>query len=173
MHCFDVLCLCASSPFLLSRLMVTESYDYQEVEKTMMYYSTPLVKESDFPFNFYLLDLPQNNTGQWVKHLVDLWMANMPNGQWANWVVRHFFSSFARIQQPFHFLCLNWNQDQNSLKMKYGVCVVQLSLLRLQLVYCGYAPELFRPCHVNCKLQTTNRKENKILYVFTLYFHRT
>lgn len=53
----------------------------------MMYYSTPLAKESDFPFNFYLLDLPQNNSGLWVKQLVDLWMANMPRGQWANWVV--------------------------------------------------------------------------------------
>ncbi|XP_068597644.1 amino acid transporter heavy chain SLC3A1 [Brachionichthys hirsutus] len=68
------------------RLMVTESYDYQEVGKTMMYYSTPLVKESDFPFNFYLLDLPQNTSGLWVQHLVDLWMANMPQGRWANWV---------------------------------------------------------------------------------------
>lgn len=67
--------------------MVTESYDHREVEKTMMYYSTPLVKESDFPFNFYLLDLPQNNSGLWAHQLVHLWMANMPRGQWANWVV--------------------------------------------------------------------------------------
>lgn len=70
--------------------MVTESYDYHAVDKTMMYYSTPLVKESDFPFNFYLLDLPQNNSGRWVKHLVDLWLASMPRGQWANWVVSHY-----------------------------------------------------------------------------------
>ncbi|XP_026165636.1 neutral and basic amino acid transport protein rBAT [Mastacembelus armatus] len=69
------------------RFMVTESYDYHEVDKTMMYYGTPLVKESDFPFNFYLLDLPQNTSGLWVKHLVHLWMANMPRGQWPNWVV--------------------------------------------------------------------------------------
>lgn len=69
------------------RFMVTESYDYHEVEKTMMYYSTPLVKESDFPFNFYLLDLPQNTSGLWAQHLVELWMANMPKGQWANWVI--------------------------------------------------------------------------------------
>lgn len=73
--------------WLHSRLMVTESYDAREVEKTMMYYSTPLTKESDFPFNFYLLDLPQNYTGFWVKQLVDLWMANMPREKWANWVV--------------------------------------------------------------------------------------
>lgn len=69
------------------RFMVTESYDYHEVDKTMMYYSTPLVRESDFPFNFYLLDLPHNKTGLWVKELVNIWMANMPSGQWANWVV--------------------------------------------------------------------------------------
>ncbi|XP_058507244.1 neutral and basic amino acid transport protein rBAT [Solea solea] len=69
------------------RFMVTESYDYHEVEKTMMYYGTPLVKESDFPFNFYLLDLPQNTSGLWVQHLVQLWMANMPKGRWPNWVV--------------------------------------------------------------------------------------
>lgn len=67
--------------------MVTESYDHHEVEKTMMYYSTPFVKESDFPFNFYLLDLPQNNSGLWAQQLVDRWMSNMPRGQWANWVV--------------------------------------------------------------------------------------
>lgn len=67
--------------------MVSESYDQQEVEKTMMYYSTPLVKESDFPFNFYLLDLPQNHSGPWLHSLVDLWMANMPGGRWPNWVV--------------------------------------------------------------------------------------
>ncbi|KAM4597506.1 amino acid transporter heavy chain SLC3A1-like, partial [Polymixia lowei] len=68
------------------RVMVTESYD-DEVDKTMMYYSTPLVKESDFPFNFNLLDLPKNTSGFWVQHLVRRWMANMPSGQWPNWVV--------------------------------------------------------------------------------------
>ncbi|KAA8583587.1 neutral and basic amino acid transport protein rBAT isoform X2 [Etheostoma spectabile] len=69
------------------RFMVIESYDYQELEKTMMYYGTPLVRESDFPFNFYLLYLPQNTSGLWVKDLVHLWMANMPKGKWPNWVV--------------------------------------------------------------------------------------
>ncbi|KAM3863199.1 amino acid transporter heavy chain SLC3A1 [Diretmus argenteus] len=69
------------------RVMMTESYDYHEVDKTMMYYGTPLVKESDIPFNFYLMDLSQNISGLWVKHLVHIWMANMPKGQWPNWVV--------------------------------------------------------------------------------------
>ncbi|XP_065815616.1 amino acid transporter heavy chain SLC3A1 isoform X2 [Labrus bergylta] len=69
------------------RFMVSESYDYHEVDKTMMYYGTPQVKESDFPFNFYLLDLPQNTSGLWAQHLVHLWMSNMPKGKWPNWVV--------------------------------------------------------------------------------------
>lgn len=91
--------------WLHSRLMVTESYDYHEVKKTMMYYSTPLVKESDFPFNFYLLDLPQNNSGLWVKQLVDLWMANMPRGRWANWVVS-LHCHIPNFAQFFFILCI-------------------------------------------------------------------
>lgn len=69
------------------RFMVTESYDYEEVYKTMMYYGSRLEKEGDFPFNFYLLDLPHNTSGVWAKHLVHLWMGNMPKGKWPNWVV--------------------------------------------------------------------------------------
>lgn len=139
--------------------MVTESYDYQEVEKTMMYYSTPLVKESDFPFNFYLLDLPQNKTGQWVKHLVDLWMANMPNGQWANWVVRHFFSSFARIQQSFHFFMSELEPRPKQFKDEvWSVChaivvtMVTASLLwlRTRVVQA-----------LSCKLQTPNNEQER------------
>lgn len=144
--------------------MVTESYDYQEVEKTMMYYSTPLVKESDFPFNFYLLDLPQNNTGRWVKHLVDLWMANMPNGQWANWVVWHFFLSFAFVYNShsvFYVRTGTKTKTDEVWSLCHAVAVTMVA------AYCGCTSELFRPCHVNCKLQTMNRKENKILYVFT------
>lgn len=87
MHCETLNALYLLSS-LVHRVMVSESYDQQEVEKTMMYYSTPLVKESDFPFNFYLLDLPQNHSGLWLRSLVDLWMANMPGGRWPNWVVR-------------------------------------------------------------------------------------
>lgn len=84
-----------------SRFMVTESYDYKEVDKTMMYYGTSLVKESDFPFNFYLLDLPQNTSGLWVQHLVQLWMDNMPEGQWANWLVSQDTLSLHPISLTF------------------------------------------------------------------------
>ncbi|XP_017319442.1 neutral and basic amino acid transport protein rBAT [Ictalurus punctatus] len=69
------------------RFLVTESYDYEEIEKTMMYYGTHFVKEADFPFNFYLLDLPDGLSGLRAKELVELWMSNMPKGKWPNWVV--------------------------------------------------------------------------------------
>ncbi|XP_036429726.1 neutral and basic amino acid transport protein rBAT isoform X1 [Colossoma macropomum] len=69
------------------RFMVTECYDYEEIEKTMMYYGTPFVKEADIPFNFYLLDLPDGLSGVRAKELVELWMSNMPTGKWPNWVV--------------------------------------------------------------------------------------
>ncbi|KAI4888631.1 hypothetical protein NFI96_027062 [Prochilodus magdalenae] len=69
------------------RFMVTESYDYEEIEKTMIYYGAPFVKEADFSFNFYLLDLPDGLSGVRAKELVDLWMSNMPEGKWPNWVV--------------------------------------------------------------------------------------
>lgn len=67
--------------------MVTESYDYKEIDKTMMYYGTSFVRESDFPFNFYLLYLPKYLSGQGAFELVNLWMSNMPEGKWPNWVV--------------------------------------------------------------------------------------
>ncbi|MGH0169308.1 UNVERIFIED_CONTAM: hypothetical protein FKN15_073701 [Acipenser sinensis] len=35
------------------RFMVTESYDYEKIGRTMMYYGTSFVKEANFPFNFY------------------------------------------------------------------------------------------------------------------------
>ncbi|XP_043915977.1 neutral and basic amino acid transport protein rBAT [Protopterus annectens] len=69
------------------RFMVAEAYDYEEIQKTMMYYGTSLVKEADFPFNFYLIDLPDDMSGNGVFRLVDLWMKNMPEGKWPNWVV--------------------------------------------------------------------------------------
>ncbi|XP_051945906.1 neutral and basic amino acid transport protein rBAT-like [Xyrauchen texanus] len=69
------------------RLMVIESYDYEEIEKTMRYYGTRYATESDFPFNFYLLYLHDGLSGNKAKGLVDFWMSNIPEGKWPNWVV--------------------------------------------------------------------------------------
>ncbi|MBN3284236.1 SLC31 protein, partial [Polyodon spathula] len=69
------------------RFMVTESYDYEEIGRTMMYYGTSFVEEANFPFNFYLLDLSESLSGRACYDLVNLWMTNMPKGYWPNWVV--------------------------------------------------------------------------------------
>ncbi|XDV50151.1 hypothetical protein PO909_019255 [Leuciscus waleckii] len=71
------------------RFMVIECYDYEEIEKTMRYYGTNFAIESDFPFNFYLLYLPDDLSGNQAKGLVNLWMSNMPKGKWPNWVGNH------------------------------------------------------------------------------------
>ncbi|XP_032881412.1 neutral and basic amino acid transport protein rBAT [Amblyraja radiata] len=69
------------------RFIMTESYDNGELYKTMMYYGTPLQQEADFPFNFYLIDLDKDMSGNGIFKIVDYWMHNMPEGKWPNWVV--------------------------------------------------------------------------------------
>ncbi|XP_078413315.1 amino acid transporter heavy chain SLC3A1 [Cetorhinus maximus] len=69
------------------RFLVTESYDNEEIYKTMMYYGTPIQQEADFPSNFYLIDLYKDLSGNGVLKIVDYWMRNMPAGAWPNWVV--------------------------------------------------------------------------------------
>lgn len=138
--------------WLHSRLMVTESYDYHEVGKTMMYYSTPFVKESDFPFNFYLLDLPQNNSGLWVKQLVDLWMANMPTGKWANWVVsvhRHSLGHSHIVIVPYFLIPVHLHllppSKNNFKKITLLSPKLSLSLLPSTLIRLGTTTSLGLP----------------------------
>ncbi|XP_043551578.1 neutral and basic amino acid transport protein rBAT-like [Chiloscyllium plagiosum] len=69
------------------RFLMTESYDNEEIYKTMMYYGTSIQQEADFPFNFYLIDLYKEMSGDGVFKIVDYWMRNMPAGKWPNWVV--------------------------------------------------------------------------------------
>ncbi|XP_078086663.1 amino acid transporter heavy chain SLC3A1-like [Mustelus asterias] len=69
------------------RFLMAESYDNEEIYKTMMYYGTPIQQEADFPFNFYLIDLYKEMSGNGVFKIVDYWMRNMPEGKWPNWVV--------------------------------------------------------------------------------------
>ncbi|XP_067844877.1 amino acid transporter heavy chain SLC3A1 [Heptranchias perlo] len=69
------------------RFLMTESYDNEDIYKTIMYYGTPFQQEADFPFNFYLIDLYKEMSGNGVFKIVDYWMRNMPAGKWPNWVV--------------------------------------------------------------------------------------
>lgn len=64
------------------------------------------------------------------------------------------------------FLCPKWNQNQESFKVKYWVCVNQVLLLWWQPAYCGCTCV----CHVNQELQAIYRKDSRILFILTQYF---
>ncbi|XP_019371889.1 PREDICTED: neutral and basic amino acid transport protein rBAT [Gavialis gangeticus] len=68
------------------RFMSTEANDLENIEETMMYYGTSFVREADFPFNFYLINM-KNLSGNSIFETVSLWMNNMPKGKWPNWAV--------------------------------------------------------------------------------------
>ncbi|TFK01648.1 coiled-coil domain-containing protein 102A [Platysternon megacephalum] len=68
------------------RFMGTEANNQENIEATMMYYGTSFIQESDFPFNFYLINM-ENLSGNSIFETVSLWMKNMPKGKWPNWAV--------------------------------------------------------------------------------------
>ncbi|KAM8809652.1 amino acid transporter heavy chain SLC3A1 [Eudromia elegans] len=76
------------------RFMSSDADDEEDTEATMMYYGTSFIQETDFPFNFYLINL-KNLSGNSVFEAVNLWMKNMPKGKWPNWAVGN--PSSARI----------------------------------------------------------------------------
>lgn len=66
------------------KLMVGEVYD--DIPTVMSYYGDN--DECDFPFNFLLVELPQQNwTGTGVNVTVSKWLDMSPKGAWPNWVV--------------------------------------------------------------------------------------
>lgn len=67
--------------------MGSDSDENEDIEGTMVYYGTTFVQEADFPFNFYLINM-KNLSGNSVSEAVNMWMKNMPEGKWPNWVVR-------------------------------------------------------------------------------------
>ncbi|NWJ00362.1 SLC31 protein, partial [Crypturellus undulatus] len=68
------------------RFMSSDADDKEDTEATMMYYGTSFIQETDFPFNFYLINL-KNLSGNSVFEAVNSWMKNMPEGKWPNWAV--------------------------------------------------------------------------------------
>ncbi|XP_025902060.1 neutral and basic amino acid transport protein rBAT [Nothoprocta perdicaria] len=68
------------------RFMSSDADDKEDTEATMMYYGTSFIQETDFPFNFYLINL-KNLSGNSIFEAVNLWMKNMPAGKWPNWAV--------------------------------------------------------------------------------------
>jgi glycosidase len=66
------------------KLVVIEVYD--AVPTVMSYYGD--MDECDFPFNFLLVKLPQQNwTGTGINTTISQWLEASPDGAWPNWVV--------------------------------------------------------------------------------------
>lgn len=71
------------------RVMMVEVYD-DDIAQVMNYYGNDSVPLADFPFNFLLIDRFHNRSdlsGAAIKDALDLWMDNMPEGKWPNWVL--------------------------------------------------------------------------------------
>ncbi|MPC58952.1 Maltase A3 [Portunus trituberculatus] len=63
---------------------------YSEVEDVMRYYGNDSVSLAHFPFNFFMLEALNNRstlTGYDIKDTISLWLDNMPEGKWPNWVL--------------------------------------------------------------------------------------
>ncbi|XP_063158910.1 amino acid transporter heavy chain SLC3A1 isoform X3 [Candoia aspera] len=75
------------------RFMATEAAE-SNIEETMMYYGTSFIQEADFPVNLYLMNM-EAVSGNDISELIGLWMKNMPQGKWPNWMAGD--SNTARI----------------------------------------------------------------------------
>jgi hypothetical protein len=63
---------------------------YDSVEKTMEYYDDHKGPVADFPFNFYLMtNIRTESSAYDIKNTLEVWMSNLPETQWANWVVSY------------------------------------------------------------------------------------
>jgi len=67
--------------------MITEAYT--TIEKTMRYYGDATSPGAHLPFNFGLISyLNDQSDAADFESAVLGWLDNMPEGKWANWVVR-------------------------------------------------------------------------------------
>ncbi|XP_042857796.1 maltase A3-like isoform X2 [Penaeus japonicus] len=71
------------------KAMIIEVFG-EEIDEVMKYYGNDTVPLADFPFNFLLIEHLRSRgdlTGFALKDTIDLWMDNMPEGKWPNWVL--------------------------------------------------------------------------------------
>lgn len=60
---------------------------YATINYTMLYYSDEKPR-AHMPFNFnFITYLNKTSSAIDIKETINLWLDNMPQGQWANWVV--------------------------------------------------------------------------------------
>jgi alpha-glucosidase len=73
--------------FWVARVMMVEAYT--NITNTMKYYGTATRAGAHFPFNFGIINNVNNDTNAaGLKGVIDEWFAYLPDGAWANWVVR-------------------------------------------------------------------------------------
>jgi hypothetical protein len=66
---------------------------YDSVEKTMEYYDGHNVPAADFPFNFYLMtNIRRESSAYDIKNTLEVWLNNLPEPQWTNWIVSNSIS---------------------------------------------------------------------------------
>lgn len=60
---------------------------YATINYTMEYYSQER-NRTHMPFNFnFITDLNSSSSAIDIKNAIHLWLDNMPQGKWPNWVV--------------------------------------------------------------------------------------
>lgn len=79
--------------------MMAEVFD--SVEKTTEYYGGDKCHLADFPFNFYLTaNIGRESSADDIKNTIELWMSNLPETKWANWVVSFSKTNFRTCVVP-------------------------------------------------------------------------
>nr|XP_018917587.1 PREDICTED: maltase 2-like [Bemisia tabaci]XP_018917588.1 PREDICTED: maltase 2-like [Bemisia tabaci]XP_018917589.1 PREDICTED: maltase 2-like [Bemisia tabaci] len=69
-----------------TRAMMTEAY--VPIKDTMRFYGNSTHQGAHFPFNFFLItDLDRQSQAQDYLRVINMWMSNMPEGHWPNWVL--------------------------------------------------------------------------------------
>jgi hypothetical protein len=78
---------------------------YDSVEETMEYYDGHKSPAEDFPFNFYLMtNIRRESSAYDIKNTLEAWKNNLPDTQWANWIVSYSMSSVLTV-------CVNTNAE--------------------------------------------------------------
>ncbi|XP_063231495.1 maltase 2-like isoform X8 [Bacillus rossius redtenbacheri] len=71
---------------LVRRLLMVEVYD--TVPKTVEFYGNEDQPLADYPFNFVFIDeVKKESTADDVKAKIELYLKNVPQGKWPNWVM--------------------------------------------------------------------------------------
>lgn len=81
---------------------------YDSVEKTVEYYGDQQRPQADFPFNFYLMtNIQRDSSAHDIKNTIELWMSNLPETKWTNWVVSSSIYAIQASQAEYSEIIIN------------------------------------------------------------------